>query len=42
VGATAVGFHGFTRPSMGPSGKVSEKQDLDLWYKPLATTIMGF
>lgn len=34
MGATAVGFHGFTRPSMGPSGKESEKPDFDFWYNP--------
>lgn len=34
VGGTAVAFHGYYRMSAMPSGLISDKHDLDLWYNP--------
>lgn len=32
VGGTAVALHGYFRLSLGPSGALMEKHDLDFWY----------
>lgn len=34
VGGTAVALHGYYRHSMGPSGKLTTKPDIDLWFDP--------
>ena len=34
AGGAAVAFHGFYRPSTGPTGLPVEKDDLDFWYNP--------
>jgi hypothetical protein len=34
VGGTAVGFHGYARPSIESGGQESEKPDFDFWYNP--------
>lgn len=34
VGGTAVGFHGYYRPSTASDGTLVEKVDLDFWYNP--------
>jgi hypothetical protein len=34
IGGTAVAFHGYFRWSYTPSGKLTEKFDLDIWYNP--------
>lgn len=34
VGGTAVALHGYYRHSMGPSGQLAAKPDIDLWFDP--------
>lgn len=34
VGGTAVGFHGYYRPSKTSDDTLAEKDDLDFWYNP--------
>lgn len=34
VGGVAVALHGYYRHSMGPTGKLSAKPDIDLWFEP--------
>lgn len=34
VGGTAVALHGYYRHSMGPTGKIASKPDVDLWFDP--------
>ena len=34
VGGAAVALHGYYRHSMGPSGLLATKPDIDLWYDP--------
>jgi hypothetical protein len=34
VGGIAVGLHGYPRNSVTSDGKVTEKPDLDFWYRP--------
>jgi hypothetical protein len=34
VGGIAVGLHGYLRNSVTADGKVTEKPDLDFWYRP--------
>ena len=34
VGGTAVGFHGYYRPSKASDDTLAEKNDLDFWYNP--------
>jgi hypothetical protein len=34
IGGSAVAFHGYPRPSMATSGKMTDKPDLDFWYNP--------
>lgn len=34
VGGMAVALHGYYRHSMGPSGQLSSKPDIDLWFEP--------
>jgi hypothetical protein len=34
VGGVAVALHGYYRHSMGPSGELASKPDIDLWFDP--------
>jgi len=34
VGGVAVALHGYYRHSMGPTGKLTSKPDIDLWFEP--------
>jgi hypothetical protein len=34
VGGAAVALHGYYRLSMTPSGQLSNKPDIDIWYNP--------
>ncbi len=34
VGGSAVALHGYYRHSMGPSGELASKPDIDIWFEP--------
>ncbi len=34
IGGTAVALHGYYRHSIGITGELTEKPDIDLWYNP--------
>ena len=34
VGGSAVALHGYYRHSMGPTGQLTDKPDLDIWFAP--------
>lgn len=34
VGGSSVALHGYYRHSMGPSGNLAAKPDIDLWFDP--------
>lgn len=34
VGGVAVALHGYYRHSMGPTGELTSKPDIDLWFEP--------
>lgn len=34
IGGTAVSYHGYSRSTILPNGKISDKYDFDIWYRP--------